>query len=63
MLLSNMLPNQGNGTFTLHAYARSVDGGSVLLGTRIISASNAASTAPFGTIDIPPGRAKPSPVL
>ena len=53
MLLSNMLPNQGNGTFTLHAYARSVDGGSVLLGTRIITASNAASTAPFGTIDIP----------
>ena len=53
MLLSNMLPNQGNGTFTLHAYVRSLDGASVLLGTKTINGANAASAAPFGTIDTP----------
>jgi hypothetical protein len=53
MLLSNMLPNQGNGVVTLHVYVRTVDGANVLLGTRTVIAANAAATAPFGTIDTP----------
>jgi hypothetical protein len=53
MILSNMLPNSGNGTFTLHALARSQGGETESLGARVIVAANAASTLPFGTIDTP----------
>ena len=53
MILSNMLPNGGNGTFTLHAVARSQSGETQSIGTRVIVADNAASTLPFGTIDTP----------
>jgi hypothetical protein len=53
MILSNMLPNGGNGIFTLHAVARSLSGESQVIGTRVIVADNAASTLPFGTIDTP----------
>ncbi|MEP6592584.1 MAG: hypothetical protein ABJC51_02780, partial [Acidobacteriota bacterium] len=53
MLLTNMLPNGGNGVFTLHAFARDLDGHAVLLGSRTISAGNAAAVLPFGTIDTP----------
>ena len=53
MLLTNMLPNGGNGTFTLHAYAEDADGHSVLLGSRTITCTNASATKPFGTIDTP----------
>lgn len=53
MLLSNFLPNQGNGTFTLHAVARDADGHSVTLGTRRIVCRNATAVLPFGTIDTP----------
>jgi hypothetical protein len=53
MLLSNMLPNQGNGTFTLYAYVRTTDGANSLLGQKTITGANAASPAPFGTIDTP----------
>ena len=53
MVLTNFLPNQGNGTFTLHAYAVDGAGLQTLLGTRRIVAANAASTRPFGTIDTP----------
>ena len=53
MLLSNMLPNQGNGRFTLYTYIRTVDGANVLLGSKTIVLSNATATAPFGTIDTP----------
>jgi hypothetical protein len=53
MILSNMLPNAGNGTFTLHALARSQGGESEIIGTRVVVADNAASTRPFGTIDTP----------
>ena len=53
MLLTNMLPNQGNGTFTLHAYATDTDGHSVLLGSRTITCDNANATRPFGAIDTP----------
>jgi IgA Peptidase M64 len=53
MILSNMLPNGGNGTFTMHAVARSQSGETQIIGTRVIVAANAASTQPFGTIDTP----------
>jgi hypothetical protein len=53
MVLTNMLPNQGNGTFDLHVYARDHAGLATLLGVRRIIAANAQSTRPFGTIDTP----------
>ena len=53
MVLTNFLPNQGNGTFDLHAYAIDGAGLQTLLGTRRIVAANASSVKPFGTIDTP----------
>ncbi len=53
MILSNMLPNAGNGTFTLHAVARSQAGETQTIGTRVIVVDNASSVQPFGTIDTP----------
>jgi hypothetical protein len=53
MLLTNMLPGQGNGPFVLHAVARDVEGHTVVLGSRNILAQNSGSFLPFGTIDTP----------
>ncbi len=53
MVLTNFLPNQGNGTFDLHAIATDIGGMTTLLGSRRIIATNATSTVPFGTIDTP----------
>ena len=53
MVLTNMLPNQGNGVFDLHAIATDRGGMTTLLGSRRITAANASSTRPFGTIDTP----------
>jgi hypothetical protein len=53
MILSNMLPNGGNGAFTLHAVARSLGGESQVIGSRVLVVANAASVLPFGTIDTP----------
>ena len=53
MVLTNFLPNQGNGTFMLHAYAVDAAGLQTHLGTRRIVAANAGSARPFGTIDTP----------
>jgi hypothetical protein len=53
MILTNMLPNQGNGVFDLYAYAVDRGGLSSLIGTRRITAANGTSTKPFGTIDTP----------
>ena len=53
MVLTNMLPAQGNGSFTLHVYATNYAGQSTLLGSRRITAANSTSTAPFGSIDTP----------
>jgi hypothetical protein len=53
LLLTNFLPNQGNGTFTLYAYAVDLDGQQALLGTKTITCTNATATAPFGAIDTP----------
>jgi beta-lactamase superfamily II metal-dependent hydrolase len=53
MLLSNMLPNLGNGTFTISAFVRTGDGANTLLGSRSIVLANSTNTKPFGTIDTP----------
>jgi len=53
MVLSNFLPNAGNGIVTVRAIARAVDGESVEIGGRTIITSNTNSALPFGTIDTP----------
>jgi hypothetical protein len=53
LILTNLLPNQGNGVYRIYAYAEDVDGLRALLGARTIVASNATSTLPFGAIDTP----------
>jgi hypothetical protein len=53
MLLTNTLPNQGNGAFVFSAYAHDLEGQAVLLGMRTMTCANAQATAPFGTIDTP----------
>ena len=53
LLLSNVLPNAGTGTFTFSAYADDIEGNRMLLGRRTVSIDNAHATKPFGTIDAP----------
>ena len=53
MLLTNMLPNSGSGTFTLHAYAKDHSGKKVKLGSKTIICDNANAVKPFGAIDTP----------
>ena len=53
LLLTNFLPNLGNGTFTLYAVAEDADGHTTLLGTKTITCTNATATNPFGAIDTP----------
>ena len=53
MVLTNFLPNQGNGTFDLHAYAVDGAGLQTLLGHAQDRGRQRASIKPFGTIDTP----------
>ena len=53
LMLTNVLPNQGNGTFTIYAYADDVEGHTTLLGSKTLTCTNATATLPFGTIDTP----------
>jgi hypothetical protein len=53
MLLSNFLPNGGNGTFTLSAIATDNTGHKVTLGTKTIVCDNEHAVKPFGAIDTP----------
>ena len=53
MLLTNLLPGQGNGTFKIYAFAFDKEGNKALLGTKTITCSNATAVKPFGTIDTP----------
>jgi hypothetical protein len=53
LILTNMLPNQGNGAFTLYAHAWDLDGFFVTLGSKVINANNGTSLLPFGNIDTP----------
>jgi hypothetical protein len=53
MMLTNFLPNGGNGTFTIHAIATDNTGNQVTLGTKTIYCDNANAVKPFGAIDTP----------
>jgi hypothetical protein len=53
LLLSNFLPNQGNGPVKLYAWAADVDGHVSLLGSKTINTDNQNATKPFGAIDTP----------
>src|SRR5262249_9045383 len=53
LMLTNFLPNLGNGTFPLRAYAFDADGHKTLLGSKTIICDNAHATRPFGAIDVP----------
>jgi hypothetical protein len=53
LMLTNMLPNKGNGPFTISAVAIDCEGHQVTLGYKNISCANAQATNPFGTIDTP----------
>jgi hypothetical protein len=53
MMLTNFLPNGGNGTFTIDAIAADTDGNEVTLGSKTIYCDNANAVKPFGAIDTP----------
>jgi hypothetical protein len=53
LLLTWGLPNQGNGTYTFHAYAFDTESRVSLIGSRTVTGANATATRPFGSIDTP----------
>jgi hypothetical protein len=53
MLLTNFLPNGGNGPFMLLAYATDSSGHETLLGGKAITCDNLNAVKPFGAIDTP----------
>jgi phosphodiesterase/alkaline phosphatase D-like protein len=53
MMLTNALPNQGNGTFKLYAEAVDAEGKTVTLGSKTITCVNTSAVKPFGAIDTP----------
>ncbi len=53
MLLTCLLPDQGNGTFIIYAKAADKEGNIVTLGTKTIICDNALAKKPFGAIDSP----------
>jgi hypothetical protein len=53
MMLTNFLPNGGNGIFTIYARATDTSGHSVTLGSKTITCDNANAVKPFGAIDTP----------
>jgi hypothetical protein len=53
MMLTNLLPDEGNGTFVITAVAADSSGNEVTLGTKTIICDNANAVKPFGAIDTP----------
>ena len=53
MLLTQTLPNGGNGKYTLVAKATDFEGQETILGSKTITVDNAHSVKPFGAIDTP----------
>jgi hypothetical protein len=53
MMLTNFLPNKGNGTYTIYAKARDKEGNEVTMGSKTITCDNANAVKPFGAIDTP----------
>ena len=52
-VLTNMLPNGGNGPITFHVYAYDPNSNVAPLGSRTVFGTNQSSVQPFGTIDTP----------
>jgi hypothetical protein len=52
-MLTYGLPNRGNGTFKIYAFARDFAGNSFALGDRTITCNNSSRLKPVGTIDRP----------
>lgn len=53
MMLINLLPGGGNGTYTIYAVATDYEGQQTSLGSKTINVNNAAAIKPFGAIDTP----------
>ena len=53
MMLTNFLPNGGNGTYIIYAKATDAEGHVVTLGSKTIAIDNANAVKPFGAIDTP----------
>jgi hypothetical protein len=53
MMLTNFLPNGGNGNYTIFAKAVDAEGNQVTLGSKTITIDNANAEKPFGAIDTP----------
>jgi hypothetical protein len=53
MMLTNSLPNGGNGVFKIYAVATDLEGKNVTLGVKTITIDNAHAVKPFGYIDTP----------
>lgn len=53
MLLSNCLPDGGNGTYTLTAKATDMEGHVSILGSKTITLDNVHSVMPYGALDTP----------
>ncbi len=53
MVLTNFLPNSGNGDVTLYAVAYDGSGHRTALGQKLIHCNNAGRMKPFGSIDTP----------
>jgi hypothetical protein len=53
MMLTNFLPNGGNGTYKIFAKARDAEGHQITLGSKTIYVDNANAIKPFGAIDTP----------
>jgi hypothetical protein len=53
MMLTNFLPNNGNGPFVFHAIATDSTGHQKTLGTKTVTCDNANAVKPFGAIDTP----------
>jgi Leucine-rich repeat (LRR) protein len=53
MMLTNFLPNGGNGTYVITAVATDSSGNEVSLGSKTITCDNANAVKPFGAIDTP----------
>ncbi len=53
MMLTNFLPNGGNGSYVIHVIATDLGGRSSTLDSRTITCDNANAVKPFGAIDTP----------
>lgn len=53
MMLTNYLPNGGNGTYIIKAIATDMDGHQTVLGSKTVFVDNVNAVKPFGAIDTP----------